>query len=66
MSSFIEFIMVLQRCKEDDSRHYLPKWLWLRKLGQLIKLTVFLLIHLFNVAHIMSTYEKGAASNDFL
>ena len=27
---------------------------------------VFLLIHLFNVDHIMSTYEKGAALNDFL
>ena len=64
MSSFIEFSMVLQRCKRWQWT--LPKWLWLHKLGQLIKLTVFLLIHLFNVDHIMSTYEKGAALNDFL
>ena len=27
---------------------------------------MFLLIHLFNVDHIMFTYEKGAASSDFL
>lgn len=58
MSSFIEFIMVLQGAKKMTVDITYPNGYGYIN-SQLIKLTVFLLIHLFNVDHIMSTYEKG-------